>query len=111
MKTKQLPIGFSLVDIKIQQFALFPEHFKPQKDIQLNTDLQLLLHKEEYAVRVILGFTYEQQKKSFMKIEVSCIFNIKKEDFVNLKKEESKEIVFPKEFIGHLTMLSIGTIR
>lgn len=111
MKTKPLPINFTLVEIKVEQFALFPENFKSKKAVQMKTDLQFFLCNEEKSIRVVLGFTYEQQSKAFVKIEVGVIFRIMPEDFDKLKNVKEKQIVFPKDFMGHLTMLSIGTVR
>jgi len=111
MKTNPLPIKFTLAEIKVEQFAIFPENFKTKKAVQMKTDLQFLVCKEEKSIRVVLGFTYEQQGKAFMKIEVSCIFRVMPEDFDTCINAEAKKIVFPKEFMRHLTMLSVGTVR
>lgn len=111
MNTSKLPIEFTLADIKTDQFAIFPEHLKPKKDVQMKTELQFLLSYEDKSIRVILGFTYEQQSKAFIKIEVGCIFRIKPEDFDSLIIEKKNQIVFPKGFMGHLTVLSVGTVR
>lgn len=111
MKTKLMPIGFRVSDIKTDQFATFPEHYRPEADIQLKTDLQFMLCGEEKSIAIVLGFAYEQESKVIVKIEVRCIFNVKPEDYEALCNNSTHKITFPKHFAEHLSIISIGTTR
>lgn len=102
-------IGFTLLGIKTEQFALFPENYALKKEVNLNTSLEFKISKEKRQIGVYATYTFDQSKKSFVKIQVSCHFEIKSDAWSSFLNEN--KITFPKAFIGHLTMISVGTAR
>lgn len=103
-------IGFDLFEIKTEQFATLEENFSPKKKkINLVTDLEIKISEEENLVGIYLSFKFKQENKSFIKIQVSCHFEIKEDDWDSFVIND--KIVFPKSFIAHLTMMSVGTTR
>jgi hypothetical protein len=106
---KNFNIGFSLFEIKTDQFALFEENYSNKGNINLGTDLTFGLNKENKVFSVTAKFTFEMKKKPFMSIQITCYFAINEtnwNDFVN-----GNRITFPKQFVSHMAMLTVGTSR
>lgn len=102
-------IGFALIGIKAEQFASFEENYKENKITNIVTAIEFKINKAKEQVGVNATFTFEQSKKTFLKIQVSCHFLIEPEAWKSFLFED--KIIFPQSFIGHLTMLTIGTTR
>jgi hypothetical protein len=102
-------IGFNLVSIKTEQFAVFTEHFQEKKKVDLTTNFQFKLNGETHAIGVFATFQFEQGKKVFIKLMVSCHFDIKQNSWSEFLSE--REIRIPANFIRHLSMLTVGTSR
>jgi hypothetical protein len=102
-------IGFALAAIKTEQFALFEEKYSSKKELNITTSLEFKINEEQKLIGVFATFTFEQAKKTFIKIQVSCHFAIDQNAWESFRKEDV--IVFPKNFMAHLTMLTIGTSR
>jgi hypothetical protein len=102
-------IGFALAAIKTEQFALFEEKYSTKKELNITTSLEFKINEEQKLIGVFATFTFEQAKKIFIKIQVSCHFTIEPNAWKSFINEDW--IVFPKNFMGHLTMLTIGTSR
>ncbi len=102
-------IGFALAAIKTEQFAIFPENFSPKKDANVTTSLEFKINEVDKRIGVFATFIFDNSKKTFIKIQVSCHFSVAPESWNDFKKDNF--IVFPKNFLGHLTMLTIGTSR
>ena len=102
-------IGFALAAIKTEQFALFEEKYSSKKELNITTSLEFKINEEQKLIGVFATFTFEQSKKTFIKIQVSCHFNIEPNTWTSFLKDNN--VVFPKNFICHLTMLTIGTSR
>lgn len=106
---KNLNIGFSLFEIKTDQFALFEENYSNKGTINLGTDLTFGLNKENKVFSVTAKFTFVLKKKPFMSIQVTCFFLINDENWNDFIKEN--KITFPKPFVSHMAMLTVGTSR
>ncbi|HSD07644.1 hypothetical protein [Flavobacterium sp.] len=102
-------IGFALAAIKTEQFALFEENFSSKKEANITTSLEFKINTDQKLIGVFATFTFEQAKKTFIKIQVSCHFKIEPEAWTSFLKDSN--VIFPKNFISHLTMLTIGTSR
>lgn len=102
-------IGFALAAIKTEQFAVFAENYSPKKEANVTTSLEFKINESENRIGVFATFTFENAKKTFIKIQVSCHFSVAKESWDVFKRDNL--VIFPKNFIGHLTMLTIGTSR
>ena len=106
---KEESVGFALAAIKTEQFALFEENFSPKKETSITTSLEFKINLEQKLIGVFATFSFEQAKKVFIKIQVSCHFNIDTDSWNSFLQDEI--MVVPQSFIAHLTMLTIGTSR
>jgi hypothetical protein len=102
-------IGFALVGLKTEQFATFEDNFTSKAKTELKTGLEFKFNKEQKVVAVYVTTIFEQKKKAFLKLQVSCHFNISDDSFE--KFCDDLKIVFPKGFMTHITMISISSVR
>jgi len=111
MEKKLSPVGFALKRISTEQFAIVGEAFSEKVIINLGTNLRFAVDKESRMVAVFALFKFEQNKIPFLLIEVSCHFQITVDSWTSFISNESSKILIPKGFMGHLTMLTVGTAR
>lgn len=111
MKKENIQVGFELLGIKTEQFAIFEENYNIKKETNLNTELQFKLDQTNKQIGVFLGFEFVQAKKVFIKILVSCHFKIREESWNSFIKENDSKLIVPKGFLAHLAMITTGTSR
>lgn len=111
MKKSKDQIGFSLQKVTTEQFAIFDDSYKDGDDIQLGTNLKFGINDEKHLIVVILSVQFLQESKPFLKLDAACHFNIIDSAWEQFLDSKKGEITFPKGFIGHLAMLTIGTTR
>ena len=111
MEEKNNNIGFAFLGIKTEQFAVFEENFNPKKDINLNTGLQFKIDHTAKQIGVFLELSFEQQKKKFIKIQVSCHFKIEDDAWAGFVQKKESNLIIPKDFLAHISMVTVGTTR
>jgi hypothetical protein len=110
MKKEKL-LGFLLKKIHTEQFAIFEDNFVENIEVNLNSQIQFKLDHTNYMVGTFVGFTFEQEKKPFLKIEVSCHFKLEEGSLNGFIDEKKSKTIIPKEFLAHLAMVTTGTAR
>lgn len=111
MEKEKTKVGFLLRGIKTEQFALLEENYNSTTTTGLATSFQFKLDQSHKQMGVFATFKFTQNKKSFIKIEVSCHFKIQDESWNDFIKENDAKLVIPKHFLAHLAMITIGTTR
>jgi hypothetical protein len=106
---KEANVGFALVGIKTEQYATFNENYKDKAKIGLNTGLEFKFNKEDKIIAVVVAITFEQNKKAFLKLQVSCHFKISEDSFKGFCNDSI--ITLPKGFMTHLTMITVSSVR
>lgn len=110
VKDKQIvEVGFKLVGIKTEQFAIFEENHIVGEDVAIATNLSFSLNKTDKILRATSNFTYEMKAKPIIKIGVNCSFQISDGLWEQSRTEES--FVFAKNSVIHMSMLTISTVR
>lgn len=102
-------VGFALLSLKTEQFATFEENFSQKKKTNLTTGLEFKVSKDKKQIGAFVTFTFEQTKKAFLKIQISCHFGVDPNSWD--KFYSGSNIVIPKGFMAHLTMITVGTAR
>lgn len=102
-------INFSLLKIKTEQFAVFEENFNKSEVINLNTNLSFGLNSNDKVFLITPKYTFENEGKPFMTIQISCYFKIEDKTWNNFTIK--KQIGFPKDFVAHMAMITVGTSR
>ena len=109
MADNNVNINFSLLKIKTDQFAIFEDKYIETEKVNLNTNLTFGLNSEDKVFLVTPKYTFEIKKIPFMTIQMSCFFRI--EDITWDSFITEGKITFPKEFVAHMAMISVGTSR
>jgi len=109
MKKDNTHIRIALQGIKTEQFAIIEENYTLNNKTDLGTELQFKLDQKNHKIGVFLGFEFMQIKKVFLKIQVSCHFQIEENSWATFVQEN--KLVIPKGFLAHLAVITIGTTR
>lgn len=111
MKTNS-PISFSLDGIKTEQFAILEENYSDKKkSVDFGTGIQFMIDSENKFIGSVVRISFEQGKKSFLKIDVSCHFKIEDDSWNTLINKKQQTLTIPKGFLAHLAMITVGTLR
>jgi hypothetical protein len=111
MKKEPKPIPFSLQGIKTEQFAVFEEHYNPKAKVGFSNTIQFCVEAIQKQVFVSMAFQFAQQKRTFLKIEVSCVFKIQDAAWSLLLEAHPREVRLPRTLMAQLAMVSVGTTR
>ena len=111
MESKEQPVKFSLKQIRTQQFAIIEEAYHDKEKISLSSSINFGSDKENKVIGVFASFKFETKKQPFLIIEVRVFFQIEDKDWRALFDAKSNTVHFPKGFITHLAMLTVGTAR
>lgn len=111
MKKEKLSVGFVLKGIKTEQFAVLEENYSPKKETGLGTELLFKIDQTNKQIAVSIGVEFIQTKQVFLKIQVSCHFQIEEKSWKEFVKPKTKELIIPKGFLAHLSMITTGTAR
>ncbi|RPH32687.1 MAG: hypothetical protein EHM93_08180 [Bacteroidales bacterium] len=111
MKKENAQIGFALLGIKTEQFAVFEENYNPKQETGLGLEIQYKINKSNNQIGVFLGFEFIQSKKVFIKVIVSCHFKIEENSWKSFLQEKETKLVVPRGFLEHLAMIATGTTR
>ncbi len=113
MKSDIKQIGFSLDRITTEQFAIIEKEVVEDIQIGISSQLRFAFNdqKKKKVLIVFALFRFEQNKNPFLIIEIACHFKILEYTYESFKNKEKNTISFPKNFISHLTVLTIGTLR
>ena len=102
-------INFNLLKIKTEQFAIFEENFNKNEVINLNTNLSFGMNSNDKVFLITPKYTFENEGKPFIAIQISCYFKVEDTTWNNFKVK--KQIIFPKDFVAHMAMITVGTSR
>lgn len=103
-------IGFNILQVKIAQFAFFEEHYdSSNEEFALNTNIELKINNEKHQIGLFLTIQFFQNEKLIIKSETGNHFVIKESKWNEFRNEN--KVIIPKEFISHLAMISVGSMR
>lgn len=109
MSDKNAIINFSLLKIKTEQFVVFAENYNKNEVVNLITNLSFGLNSNDKVFLITPKYTFENNGKPFMAIQISCFFKIDDATWDSFKN--NNQIVFPKDFVAHMAMITVGTSR
>ena len=76
MTSKDISIGFSLLKISTEQFAIIEDGFNEKGIITLGTSLRYGADENNRIIAVFSSFSFDSDQKPFLIIEASCQFKI-----------------------------------
>jgi hypothetical protein len=75
----------------------------------LNTNIELKINNDKHQIGLFLTIQFFQNDKLLIKSETGNHFVIEENKWNEFKIEN--KIIIPKDFISHLAMISIGSMR
>ena len=104
-------VNFSLKQIRTEQFAIFPENGNSAENLELRTELNFGLDKENRIIQVRVKVVFENEGLPFILLEVACFFEIIPESFACFIINEEGKLVVPCGLVKHFSVLAVGTTR
>lgn len=106
------PIQFALKSIRVDEFATISDAITKDDKVRLATGFNFGVDKDSNEVAVSLRISFETDaKKPFIILQVSCIYLVKPEDFQTFPLKDESTIQVRKDFLSHLSFLTVGTAR
>ena len=103
-------IGFQIIQIKTEEFAVLPELFDENNtEISLGLDFAFGLDKSERVIACSAEIKFLQSDRPFIKLKITNSYLIEEESWQRL--QEDGKFIIPKGFTTHLLVLTIGTLR
>jgi hypothetical protein len=104
-------IGFALIKVTTEQFAIIESNFEADAEIKLHLNFRFAADDKQKVVAVFSAFTFETNGKQFLLVEAGCHFSIAPESWEKMFDSSQHKLVVPKSFLQHMAMLTVGTCR
>lgn len=108
---KENKVGFGLIKITTEQFAIIESAFIESETIQMGVGIEYGIDVEHKVVACIIRFELMIKNSPFLLIHVRCDFGVEEDAWAEFSCEENKSICFPQGFARHLAVLTVGTAR
>lgn len=102
-------VGFKLLNVSTEQFALIENCFQKDAGINLDISLRFAANDEERKVGVFVLVKFNCANKPFIIIEAGCHFEIQPASWNEMLS--NNVLLVPKNFMQHLAVITIGTAR
>lgn len=103
-------IGFILEKINTDQFAIIENSFDSSNDnYGIETNIGFGIDFENKGIMSSVEFQFVQDKNPFIVVKASCEFHIEEDFWTSIENKEF--VTLPKEFMAHLSMITVGTTR
>jgi len=111
VKQKVNSVGFQLVKISTEQFAILPECYDDKNpEVKFGIGLNFSLQKESRIISLAVKVLFEQNEAPFIVLAVANHFAIEQSAWDSFCKKDGN-FVINKGFSTHLLVLTIGTLR
>jgi len=110
-KDKEYIVSFVLRGIQTEQFATIDGIFKNEDSIQIQANIDFGINEESRIIGCISKFQFDVQNQPFIIIGVKCNFEIEPNSWDSFINKETNNIIFQKDILCHLAVLTIGTTR
>ena len=112
MENQEKIVRFSIVRLQTEQFAIIPESYQENAQIEINHELSFGIDKTNQTVFVRKTARYlHPGSPPFMLITVVCYFRIEDDSWNSLNVENTAQIELPQNFAIHLAITTVGTMR
>lgn len=105
------PIGFQLVGIRTDQFAIVDDNFDVSKPLEIEVNFSVAKTDDQKVLSVMLRSKFFDTDRVIIILECSCHFRITEESWELFKEIDSNVLVIPKAFVTHLAVITVGTAR
>jgi len=109
---KSSPIPFRIKSIETQEFATFKEVYTNEKEVGISTGFNFGMDKTNHLVAVFFNLSFNSKEEDpFVLLKVRIEFDVEPKVFEGFKSKRAKKWILPKDFLIHLSALSLGTAR
>lgn len=108
---KENKVGFGLLKIVTEQFAIIESAFVESETIQMGAGIEYGIDIQHKVIACVFRFELMNKNSPFLLIHVRCDFGVEEDAWKEFYCSESKSICFPKGFASHLAVLTVGTAR
>lgn len=110
-KEQQQSVGFGLVKINLEQFAIIEDLYQKDNTVEFTAALSFAVNNYNKRIKVLVRFGFEQEQKPFIIIEGSCEFSVVPSAWDSFANAEKNSVTFPKGFMAHIAALTVGSVR
>lgn len=104
-------IKFLMENISIEQFAILDDSLPQNTDfVKIDTAINFKWAIKDKRVAAVTKFRFLNNTDPFIILDVCCSFKIDEDDWAGLINDADL-ITFPKGFLCHLAMHTVGTSR
>lgn len=106
-------VGFRLIKISTEQFAVLKEMYVTDVPFAVYTELSFGAEKNDRIVVVSALFRFKSDEKGapFIILETKAFFDIKPESWDNMYDAENNTLSIEKDFARHISVITVGTAR
>lgn len=108
---KKDKVGFGLLKIVTEQFAIIESAYSESETIQMGIGIDYGIDVEHKVIACSFRFELMIKNSPFLLIHVRCDFRVNDDAWADFSCEEKQSICFPKGFASHLAVLTVGTAR
>jgi hypothetical protein len=108
---KETKVGFSLKNIKTEQFALIESVFKVNQPIGLNIGFNFGINEEARWIGCFANIQFLIDDCPFIILVVGCEFEIESKAWSSFIDKKNNKLTIPEGFLSHLAVITIGTTR
>lgn len=104
-------VGFILKKIITNQFSTFESGDIKSEEVKINIEINFGINEVNKIAACNARFQYLNVETPFIIIHISCQFGIDESSWITFEDKEKNTITFPKGFMAHLAVITIGTTR
>jgi hypothetical protein len=110
-KRKKKNIGFALIKLNLEQFAIIEDAFQEEAEVGLETGLRFGFQAQEKRIKCSVHIAFKADDHPFLILAASNEYEVQSGSWDECKVPDEQRLLFPKEFMAHLAMLTVGTAR
>jgi|SRR5690554_6413986 len=112
MKDKEKIIGFALSKVTTEKYTVIESNIPATgEEIGIRMNFHYIAKSTHKMVSAFSKFTFQADVKEFITIEGGCHFNIEPDDWDALLNNNKSKLTVPKDFLIHITTITVGTTR
>lgn len=104
-------IGFKLFHVKTEEFATNQIEIDENKEVGVNVGIDFGIAKESKSLACFAQFMFGYEEIPVIILKLRCEFLIEESAWDEYLSKNQKRIKFPKGFLQHLAVITVGTAR
>lgn len=103
-------IPFRIIEIVTENFRVLPDNeIEDSVGIEISTGHSFAVNIPEHRVRCYSNYTYKQQDKEILVLDLICTFDVEEEAFSSFK--ENNKLILDVQYLQYLASISVGVAR